>query len=113
MRSTNTTATTTSAGHQANSVDLTAGNYVSDEAEFNQVTHEEDQALEVIYNLATTSATDKSTIATLASTNAYVVKALASSRRELSTLKPYENSEKSRKHYCWSCGANCNQPRYL
>ena len=53
--------------------------------------------MEEIFNLDTARATEKPIIATLTSANASLAKELASLHRELSTLKPHDYSEQSRK----------------
>ena len=82
--------------------------------ELDQHIYEEAQALEAIANLATASASDKTTIATLVEANASLVKEVTSLHKEIATLR-LANHSKGRKgkgtslmHYCWSCGTNLN-----
>ena len=82
------------------------------DATFDNEIIEEAHALEAIANLATASATDKATIATLTNTNATLVKEIASLRKEITSLKPYPRSSFPFTHYCWSCGTKSDHPSH-
>ena len=75
--------------------------------------------MEAITNLATASASDKSTIATLTATNATLtstnstlVKEITFLRKELHTLRDAGSDTNHRKHYCWSCGTFSSHPSH-
>ena len=89
------TQTARSAGFQANNI--MAG--VQD-------SESEVQALEAIANLATASAEDKQTIATLTATNASLVAELIEVRKEFAAFR--KSTRSNLKHYCWSCGTHCD-----
>ena len=67
---------------------------------FDNEINEEAHALEAIANLATASATDKSTIATLTNTNAMLVKEIANLRKEIASFKPFPRNSFAFTHYC-------------
>ena len=86
---------------------------------FNQAIHKEAGALEAIANLATASASDKSTIATLTATNATLtstnstlVKEITFLQKELHTLCDAGSDTSYCKHYCWSCGTSSSHPSH-
>ena len=88
--------TARSAGYQANN---TMAGVQDSETEV--------QALEVIANLATASAEDKQTIATLTATNATLVAELAEVRKEFAAFRKSSN-RRNLNHYCWSYGTHCD-----
>ena len=75
-----TFTTASSAGYEANNVDLTQG-VENTESLFDQDIQEEAGVLEAISNQATASAFDKSTLATLIFTNTNLVKDLTYLRK--------------------------------
>ena len=109
-------STVSSAGYQANNVDLTQS---TTDTLFDQAIQEEAGALEAIANLATASASDKSTMsiltatnATLTATNATLVKETSFLRKEIYALREAGSDAGHRKHYCWSCGTSSNHPSH-
>ena len=103
-------STAASAGFQANLASERVFN--APDATFDNVISEEAHALEAIANLATASATDKATIATLTNTNATLVKEIANLRKEIASLKPSARSSFPFTHCCWSCGTKSDHPSH-
>ena len=79
---------------------------------FDNEINEEAHALEAIANLATASATDKSTITTLTNTNTMLVKEITILRKEIASLKPFPRNSFTFTHYCWSCGTKSDHPSH-
>ena len=84
----------------------TAGYQANNTMVENQDPVTEVQVLEAIANLATSSAEDKQTIATLTASNASLVAELIEVRKEFAAFR--RTSRNANKHYCWSCGTHCD-----
>ena len=84
----------------------TAGFQANNAMAEGQDSETEVQALEAIANLATASAEDKQTIATLTATNASLVAELVEVRKEFAAFR--KTSRNVHKHYCWTCGTHCD-----
>ena len=116
MRLSQACSTVSSAGYQANNINAHQN---VDDTLLDHAIQEEAGALEAIANLATASASDKSTIATLTATNATLTstnstlaKEITFLRKELYALRDAGSDNTNHKHYCWLCGTSLSHPSH-